>query len=99
MNSCYSHSIANTLRADRIESAKCGLHLNMLICTKTLTHTHTHTKVSLTVEIQHLRLLLKGQCLENLKNKNSFMNTFKVDRLHPQGKTDICTEEPTYIAI
>lgn len=27
------------------------------------------------------------------------MNTFKVDRLHPQGKTDICTEEPTYIAI
>lgn len=27
------------------------------------------------------------------------MNTFKVDRLHPQGKTDICTEEPTYIAV
>lgn len=27
------------------------------------------------------------------------MSTFKVDRLHPLGKTDIWTEQPTYIAI
>lgn len=60
MNSCYSHSIANTLRADRIESAKCGLHLDILSAIHqaiVYSHAHlhentnTHTKVSLTVEI------------------------------------------------
>lgn len=57
MNSCYPHSIRNTLRADRIESAKCGLHLNILsvihqaIQPHLHENTNTHTKVSLTVEI------------------------------------------------